>query len=173
MRDLDSGSPMNSLMKKLKCSKSLVIKWEREKKIRLKKDLIQIEEASEEMYKQSLKDVIFEMDMKNVMELEARNLILLKIEKETWRQKRRAIWLEKGDLNTKLFQSYVENKRVNNSIWEFKGSNGQVVTSHGLLKGEAKNHFQDIFKEPRNLAIFNQLRIIRNYTNFLTNEERL
>lgn len=35
-----------------------------------------------------------------------------------------ALWLAKGDLNTKCFHRYIDLQRLANSIWELEGSGG-------------------------------------------------
>lgn len=122
---------------------------------------------------QSHNGILSSMDISKVMELEARKLSILKLEEKTWRQKSRAMWLEKGDLNTIFFYYYVDNRRVKYSIWELYGLNGQLIIGHGVLKSKEESNFKNIFQDPWNLSIVTQLRIIQNYPSFFTIEEGL
>jgi hypothetical protein len=124
MRDLVSGSPMFSLMQKLKRLNFIDFKWERDKKFSLKKELSRIERELEDLYAQSHNGTLVTLEKRKVMELEARKLSILKLKGKSWRQKSKAVSLEKGDLNIKIFHSYTDNRRAKNSIWELNGSNG-------------------------------------------------
>jgi hypothetical protein len=70
---------MDAPVKKLKVLKSLVIKWERKKKLAAKEELVKIERDLDTLY----------TNHPLVLEKGQRKLILLIQEEETWRQKRR------------------------------------------------------------------------------------
>jgi len=42
---------------------------------------------------------------------------ILDTNEATWRQNSRAIWLDYGDENTKIFHSYVKGRNIANTIW--------------------------------------------------------
>jgi hypothetical protein len=90
---LEGSSPMDSLVQKLKLLKSLVIKWERNKKIKSKEELVQLEVDLENLYSSLPGGFEREDDRVLVVEKENRKMELLKQEEETWRQKSRVIGL--------------------------------------------------------------------------------
>lgn len=89
--------------------------------------MFQIEGDLEGIYLQNLDGILSNLNRNKVVDLEARKLSILKLDEERWRQKSRAIWLDKGDLNTKFFHSYVDNRRVKNFVWEILNANGQSI----------------------------------------------
>jgi hypothetical protein len=92
--------------------------------------------------------------------LENKRLYILKIEEETWRQKSRATWLSKGDLNTKYFHNYANERRITNSIWELVDAGGRTIRDQASLKKDALFHFQGIFVDTGTIPILEQLKVI-------------
>jgi hypothetical protein len=89
----------------------------------------------------------------NLKKLEARRRTLLAEQEEAWRLKSKAIWVEKGDENTKLFQAYAKGRRVENTIWSLKDQEDRSCTTFEGLANLGKNHFQTLFKADRNINI--------------------
>jgi len=54
-----------------------------------------------------------------------RNIILKDIE-EQWQQCIGTIWIQSGDLNTKLFHSFASYRRNHKFIWELQNEEGTV-----------------------------------------------
>lgn len=48
----------------------------------------------------------------------------LKVEEVSWNLKSRALWLEKGDINTKYIHRYANHRRMINSIWDLESTPG-------------------------------------------------
>ena len=63
----------------------------------------------------------------NIKELEENKKKILHVQDITWRLKRKALWIQEGNKNTKLFHRYVNNRRMVNTIWDIKDSNGYMV----------------------------------------------
>jgi hypothetical protein len=57
-----------------------------------------------------------------------------------------AIWLDKGDENTKLFHAFAKGRKVSNTIWKLKGHGDTSVSTFEGLAEMGKNHFQALFK---------------------------
>jgi hypothetical protein len=72
-------------------------------------------------------------------------------EKEVdWRLKSRAIWLDKGDENTKFFHAFVKGRKEINTIWKLQGQGDSPATSFEDLAQLGITHFKSLFKaDPR------------------------
>lgn len=106
-------------------------------------------------------------------ELEERRLKILKVKEETWRQKSRAIWLAKGDLNTHFFHCFANQRRINNVIWEVRDGNGNTICGQNDLQEDVARHFKNIFTQRRGISITNQLNVIQLFPSFFSEEEAL
>ena len=60
---------------------------------------------------------------------------------ESWRLKRRAIWILSGDENTKIFHAYVKGRKMQNTIWELDDDSGNKISSFNGLSRLGVNHF--------------------------------
>lgn len=86
MNMVRSDSLMLSLMIKLKSLKSCVLKWDKERKFKMREELYHIERDSERIYPQSNNSPLLDMDKVRVKDVEAKKLHFLLVEEETWRQ---------------------------------------------------------------------------------------
>ena len=167
---LEYSFPMDSLVLKLKLMKSLVIKWERNKKQKYKEELVQLDVDLENIYSALPGSFERDTDRVFVLEKERRKLKLLKQEEETWRKKGRVSQLVSGDRNTKFFHSFANFRRHNNSIWDIKKEHGSLATSQKELEEEVV-YFQNNFKTQENLSIVHQLEVIQAYPRLFSLEE--
>ena len=66
-------------------------------------------------------------DKVKMLELESKIDAILKKE-ETMRLKSRALWIEVGDKNTHFFHRFASYHRNQNTIWEIKKEDGNMMT---------------------------------------------
>ena len=112
---------MQRLVHKLKSLKVVVSKRDKERKCELKKELISVEIEIEGFYKNYIFGTFSNQDQVWLTMLENIKLQILKVEVDTQRLKRREILLSQGDLiDTKFFHKFVENRRVQNLIWDLQ-----------------------------------------------------
>jgi hypothetical protein len=163
--------PMESLVKKLKRLKNLVIVWERKKKAEGKKELVQLDSELDELYSEFPGGFVEDKVKISVLDKEQRKMVLLKQEEETWRQKSRVNWLAAGDRNTKKFHAYASSRKQINTIWDITKGDGTIITNSSDLQKEAVDYFQDMFKAQDNLAITDQLVVLRNFPRMISEAE--
>jgi hypothetical protein len=103
----------------------------------------------------------------NLKRLEARRRNLLAVQEETWRLKRRVIWLENEDENTKFIQAYSKGRKVDNTIWSLKDQEGKSVTSFEGPASMGKIHFQSLFKEDGRVNIAEIIKVALYFQSFV------
>jgi hypothetical protein len=96
----------------LKKLKKLVIPWAKEKQKAEEQELQNIEEQLRLFQEDPEAGFMSDLARENLKNLEERRRTLLVEQEEAWRLKSRAIWLEKGDENKKLFQAYEKGRRA-------------------------------------------------------------
>jgi hypothetical protein len=84
--------------------------------------------------------------------------------------KSRAIWLEKGDENTKFFQAYAKGRKAENTIWSLKDQEGRPCTTFEGLANLGKNHFQTLFKADRNINIAEIIKVALYLPSFVNEQ---
>ena len=70
---------------------------------------------------------------------------LLHREEMMWRQRSRALWLRKGDKNTKYFQRKATWRRKKNSISKLKDGDGNWVEDRAKLQEMTTNFFKNLY----------------------------
>jgi glycyl-tRNA synthetase beta subunit len=106
-----------------------------------------------------------------ILDKEKRKLYLLKQEEETWRQKSRVRWLAAGDRNTKFFHAFTNSRKKINTIWDITKEDGTVINKTTDLQKEVVSYFQNVFKAQDNIAISDQLAVLKNYPRIFSMEE--
>jgi hypothetical protein len=71
----------------------------------------------------------------------------LKTNETTWRLKSKALWLEKGDNNTKYFHEYANHHKNVNTIWKMPNQDGSITYKFEFIAGLGVEHFHNIYKE--------------------------
>jgi hypothetical protein len=87
-----------------------------------------------------------------------------------WRIKSRAIWLQVGDENTKLFHQFSKNRKTINKIWALNRSNGTQATSFVELVKEGVSHFNNLFKEDSRATIDVILQVASHSLSFIDHD---
>lgn len=123
-----------------------MLPWAHEKRIRDEQEIACLESQLEAI-RQSEGDGYESVASKEALKaLELRYRKLLAEKEALWKQKSRAIWLEKGDDNTKFFQAYAKGRKSANTIWHLKDEEGREVSSFEGLSQLGVKHFQNLFK---------------------------
>ena len=90
---------------------------------------------------------------------------------EAWFLKRREIWLQGGDRNTKFFQDYAWGRKITNTIWELKNWEGVTIWSFEGLAKLGMDHFQDMFKALGGASIAKIIHIYQLFPRFVEHED--
>ena len=83
------------------------------------------------------------------------------------------IWIECGDNNTKLFQSFPKGRKQQNTIWELKKANNETTTSFEDLARTGKEFFENLFKANQQATIAELIQISQLFPKSITEEENL
>jgi hypothetical protein len=106
--------------------------------------------------------------------LKQRKDLFLTTEESTWRLKSRAIWIAKGDKNTKFFYKYSSQRRCQNTIWDITDDERNLISSEIEIKETDYKHFKDqysaIDSEDTSIQI-NVLNEVPRFSNDVDNEE--
>jgi hypothetical protein len=114
------SSPTVLLCDKLKNLKKVVVQWQSDKKQQLHSDLLHIDFKMSELFAKCPSQV-FKQDELNILKaLKLRKDNILAIEESTWRLRSQALWLNKGDKNTRFFHKFATQRRNQNTIWDIK-----------------------------------------------------
>jgi hypothetical protein len=105
--------------------------------------------------------------------LEANRRKLLEEKDAMWRQKRREIWLEKGDENTNFFQPYAKGRKSTNTIWQLQSQTSNMVSSFEGITQMGKYHFKNIFKADPAINIVDFIRITLYFPRFVNEDENM
>lgn len=113
---------------------------------------------------------ILQGDLKNF--LISRGKLLLHKE-ETLRKKSQATWLLTGEENTRYFHHFTNKRWVHNSVWEAMDGDNCTVYDQDSIRKVARNYFVDLYKEPDNYTIEDQLGMINISPSYVSTEDNL
>lgn len=85
----------------------------------------------------------------------------------------RAIWLKKGDDNTKFYHKFVNGCKAINTIWKLAREQGELVNTFPRLAVMATSHFRNIYKTPPNATLAEIMRTAQLFPRFVDQEEAL
>jgi len=168
---LQSWSPMDRLTEKLRLLKGEVKHWARQVKKRDEKDLCTIEEDMTAIFSRNPMGLFSVEDKSLLSALEDKKNDILRREEEAWRLKSRAIWVKCGDQNTAFFQKFANFRRVNNTVWDIRNSDGVIVNSQAELAAAARTHFREIFSDPKQDNISAQISLLGAFPSLLTDDD--
>ena len=90
---------------------------------------------------------IFPSDVKEeIITLEKRKHEILKVEEESWRLKRRVIWLKIGDRNTKDFHKFEKNRKNYNNICDVLDLKGNIQHTQTGIKADSFNFYSSLYE---------------------------
>ena len=92
---------------------------------------------------------------------------------ETLRQKSWVVWLKVGDENSRYFHNYANKRRPTNYVLESIDVEGNMAYDQGSIKKVARIHFANLFKDPNNSNICDQLDIIKLFPSVFTEADCL
>jgi hypothetical protein len=134
-------------------------------------ELIEVEAGLQDLYDSTRGGFISPDTKEELFRLEERRRNLLEEKEVEWRLKSRAIWLEKGDENTKLFQAYAKGRKMSNTIWSLQDSEGRKISSFDGLDRLGKNLFQSLFKATPGASLEDIVRLALLFPKFVGEEE--
>ena len=89
----------------------------------------------------------------------------------TWKLKIRINWIDHGDANTNNFHFATSARKNANYIWALKNEEGDMVNDVSQLKALGERFFSTLLKDDGSSSISDQLKVIKMYPSFLSNEE--
>ena len=109
--------------------------------------ITQIEADLEEIQNTDRGGFITQEDKERLYTLESNRNKILEEREEVLRLKTRAICMECGDDNTKFFQAFAKGRKQQNTFWELRNANNEIVSSFEDLVETRKSYFENLFKE--------------------------
>lgn len=170
---LRSTSPVKVFLHKLRRIQPVVRLWEKTKKKSLISDICRLEYDISSIEYHLLYEPgsnILQGDLKNF--LISRGKLLLHKE-ETLRKKSQATWLLTGEENTRYFHHFTNKRWVHNSVWEAMDGDNCTVYDQDSIRKVARNYFVDLYKEPDNYTIEDQLGMINISPSYVSTEDNL
>jgi hypothetical protein len=155
----------------LKWVKKITIDWAREKGKREEYELKYVEAQIELITQSDGEGYLSEASRVSLRELEVRRRKLLDEKEALWRQKIRAIWLGKGDENTKFFHAYAMGRKAMNIIWHLQDNQRAEISYFDGLANFGKTHFQSLFKAREGSNLVDIVRMALFFPRFVDDED--
>ena len=84
----------------------------------------------------------------------------------------RITWAKLGDANTKFFHAVASARKNQNAIWSLQDVDGVWISDDKGLKDLGVRHFKDIFSDDGMTNLSAQLKVLRLFPSYLTEEDR-
>jgi hypothetical protein len=123
--------------------------------------LISIDQQLSEIFKRCPSQIFEQEDLDLLKSLKQRKNDILSIEEASWRLRSRAIWIEKGDKNTKFFHKFASQRCSHNSIWDLSDEDGNLKSTDSELKEMAFNHFKSQYSAIESENIDLQIEVLK------------
>eukprot|EP01018_Ginkgo_biloba_P002192 Gb_33330 [translate_table: standard] len=157
----------------LKRLKQVAADWTHRKKLKDDQELVSIEDDLEVLYRDCLAGFPDEETKSKVKNLEHKRRKLLEEMEYCWRLKRRALWLSKGDKDTKFFHQFANFRKNVNTIWKIHCLNGTVATGFDELSQLGVDHFKVLYKEENKTTIAEVVKMSSFFPSFVGEEDNV
>jgi hypothetical protein len=114
--------------------------------LQLNEDLNSIDHQINVLFEKYPSQIFEQEDLDLLKLLSQRKVEILSIEEATWRLRSRAIWIEKGDKNTKFFHKFASQRSSHNTIWDLSDEDGNLISTEVGIKKMAYNHFKTQYR---------------------------
>lgn len=141
-----STSAMYRFSKKLKCLKPLIREFGRENLGNLSKKAKEAHDILCEKQKQTL-ILPSSSSIRDEAEAYDRWLHIAGLEEEFLKQRAKLHWLEVGDQNNKTFHNAIKTRQAQNTIYEIRCKEGNIVTKQSDIKVEAERFFSEFLNK--------------------------
>jgi hypothetical protein len=165
------GSSIHLLCAKLKKLKNVVVLWQLNKNMQNHSELLCIEQKMAEIFEKCPSQVFTLEELNLLRSLKQKKDKLLEAEESTWRLRSRAIWIEKGDKNTKKNHKYTTQRRCQNTIWDIADDDGCIKSSEKDIKEVAFKHFQSQYSAIVAEDTCNQISVLKDVPRFFNDDE--
>jgi len=81
--------------------------------------------------------------------------------------------MEKGGDNTKFFHDYAKGRKMANTIWSLKDSEGRKVSSSDWMAHVGKEYFHSLFKANQRASMANIVRMALYFPKFVGEDENI
>jgi hypothetical protein len=168
-----SGDPQEILARKLAILKQHTTIWLKNKKREEQAVINKIEEELAALLCIQLHNHTSSDINVRICELEKARSIFLREDEERWRLKRRMLWLEGGDKNTRYFHNFASARRSKKQMWDIEAEDGTIHHTQEAIKEAAAQHFKDFFQVPDAPSLTTQVGLANRFPNMVTTEETL
>jgi hypothetical protein len=92
--------------------------------------------------------------------------LIISIEESTWSLRSRAIWINKGDKNTKFFHKFATQRRSQNTIWDIVDDVGVRQSVDYEIKKITLKHFKHQCIEIVAEDTYSQIKVLEHMPKF-------
>lgn len=164
------SSATYALTTKLKLLRFKVLAWEKRTRAEKQARLCEIELQLNDL--DCHVEAIFDAITKELRtNLEAEKFRLLAMEEEAWQLKRRAIWLNSGDRNTKFFQNFATIRKNTNAVWEIVDTRGLLLKDQLSIEKGVVDFFSGVYTQDVDAHLVEKLKVIEQFPRIFSMEQ--